>query len=227
MPWGESYSLLSVAPGKNRKLTHELFPLILEEEVVVNNKMKLEEAIEVCRPSFFFGGGGAQLVTFFFPVKVKTPIHKMSGGGAGGGFMSYVHTSLVIALLGTGSVALLLYIFQNKLLYFPNMPPDAKRTFLSPASFGLERVLEEVFITTSDNLKIQVHTRIPKRNFMYAAPHSCCVQSWHQFSLSLFRHILCVNWVDVQIKSPQCCTSMEMQAVRIPPPPPTPQPQSK
>src|SRR5689334_12979802 len=67
-----------------------------------------------------------------------------------------IQTILWIVALGTGSVLLAVYIFQDKLLYFPSMPPDARTVFLSPTRFGLGQVLKEVFITTSHNLKIQV-----------------------------------------------------------------------
>ena len=49
-----------------------------------------------------------------------------------------------------------LYYFQDKLLYFPGMPPGAKENFFKPVLFGFkESDWEEVFFRTKDNVKIQ------------------------------------------------------------------------
>jgi len=69
----------------------------------------------------------------------------------------FFSTVLMIGAAGIGCVAVLLWIYQEKLLYFPNIPPEARKEFLSPRSFGLEALFEEVFITTPDGLRLQAY----------------------------------------------------------------------
>lgn len=77
------------------------------------------------------------------------------GAAAEGGFMSYLPMGFTIGAIGLGGLAVLLYVFQDKLLYFPSMPPNSRTAFVSPHHFGLQNVLEEVFFTTKDGLRLQ------------------------------------------------------------------------
>mmetsp|Transcript_21316 Transcript_21316/g.53771 ORF Transcript_21316/g.53771 Transcript_21316/m.53771 type:complete len:326 (-) Transcript_21316:427-1404(-) len=69
--------------------------------------------------------------------------------------MEYSDCFTLAVLLGGGLVCAL-YYFQNYLLYFPGIPAGSRKDFLSPASYGLQEFWEEVFITTSDQVKIQL-----------------------------------------------------------------------
>jgi len=68
-----------------------------------------------------------------------------------------IQTALWIFAIGTGSLLLAIYLLQDKLLYFPGMPPDAKTVFIPASQFGLRHALQEVFLTTPDNVKLQVN----------------------------------------------------------------------
>jgi pimeloyl-ACP methyl ester carboxylesterase len=74
-----------------------------------------------------------------------------------GGLLSYLPWSFSVGAIGLGSLAVLLYVFQDKLLYFPTMPPYSRTFFIPPEQFGLQQVLEEVFINTKDGHKIQAY----------------------------------------------------------------------
>jgi len=58
----------------------------------------------------------------------------------------------VPTVISLGAVAL--YYFQDKLLYYPSIPPGARKDFIPPSHFGLEEHLEEIFMTTLDGEKI-------------------------------------------------------------------------
>jgi len=45
-----------------------------------------------------------------------------------------------------------LYVYQGRLLYFPDMPPGARHEFIDPGRFGLSAI--DVWVTTSDNVKL-------------------------------------------------------------------------
>jgi len=68
-----------------------------------------------------------------------------------------LQAGLWIIAIGTGSLLLAIYLLQDKLLYFPGMPPDAKTVFIPPSQFGLRHALHEIFITTPDNFKLQAY----------------------------------------------------------------------
>jgi len=85
-----------------------------------------------------------------------------------GGLLSYLPWSFSVGAIGLGSLAVLLYVFQDKLLYFPTMPPYSRTFFIPPEQFGLQQVLEEVFINTKDGHKIQV--RLPPLFFFSLIP---------------------------------------------------------
>jgi len=57
------------------------------------------------------------------------------------------------SLVGVGAAAL--YWFQDKLLYYPSMPPGAREQFADPAEFRLGHCFQEIFITTPDGERIQ------------------------------------------------------------------------
>ncbi|KAL6066747.1 bem46 protein, variant [Balamuthia mandrillaris] len=68
-----------------------------------------------------------------------------------------VETIIWIIAAGTGSLMLALYFFQNKLVYIPGFPLDARTVFISPEAVGLEDFFEEVMIPTQDGVKIQAY----------------------------------------------------------------------
>lgn len=56
--------------------------------------------------------------------------------------------------MGIGLV--LMYIFQTKLIYVPNFPPDSRRTVWKPSKFGWkEEDFEDVEITSFDGTKLR------------------------------------------------------------------------
>eukprot|EP01087_Luapelamoeba_hula_P006386 TRINITY_DN1646_c0_g1_i1.p1 TRINITY_DN1646_c0_g1~~TRINITY_DN1646_c0_g1_i1.p1 ORF type:complete len:357 (-),score=67.90 TRINITY_DN1646_c0_g1_i1:110-1159(-) len=70
---------------------------------------------------------------------------------------SVFSTAVWIAIIGTGSLLAALYFLQDRLLYYPTIPGDARTNFLSARRFGLQQVLEEVVITTPDNVRLQAY----------------------------------------------------------------------
>lgn len=71
-----------------------------------------------------------------------------------GGLLAFFLIILVLFLI----LATLLYFNQGRLLYYPDMPHGARRVFTPPGDYGLQMPtdLEEIFITTPDNVRIQV-----------------------------------------------------------------------
>jgi len=59
----------------------------------------------------------------------------------------------MISALG-GGLLLLIYLFQDKLVYIPNIE-NSRVQFLHPSQFGLHH-FDEVFVNTHDGEKIQV-----------------------------------------------------------------------
>eukprot|EP01097_Dermamoeba_algensis_P006062 TRINITY_DN381_c0_g2_i1.p1 TRINITY_DN381_c0_g2~~TRINITY_DN381_c0_g2_i1.p1 ORF type:complete len:282 (-),score=58.21 TRINITY_DN381_c0_g2_i1:111-956(-) len=70
------------------------------------------------------------------------------------------------AILGVGALLASIYYLQDKLLYFPQIPADAKSFFYPPHEFGLANNFEEVFINTIDGVKLQAYVirNVPSRN---------------------------------------------------------------
>lgn len=56
--------------------------------------------------------------------------------------------------LSGGGAVLMTYLFQEKLVYVPYLPPNARTEFLAPEDFGLF-IYEKVFIETQDKEKLQ------------------------------------------------------------------------
>eukprot|EP00005_Dracoamoeba_jomungandri_P002186 CAMPEP_0174255278 /NCGR_PEP_ID=MMETSP0439-20130205/4628_1 /TAXON_ID=0 /ORGANISM="Stereomyxa ramosa, Strain Chinc5" /LENGTH=306 /DNA_ID=CAMNT_0015337395 /DNA_START=49 /DNA_END=969 /DNA_ORIENTATION=- len=70
---------------------------------------------------------------------------------------SVIGTVVMVVSVIVGSIGVGIYFLQNKLVYFPQVPLDARTFFLPAADFQLEDVLEEVFIKTSDGLTLQTY----------------------------------------------------------------------
>ncbi|KAM9987732.1 hypothetical protein ACTFIZ_003082 [Dictyostelium cf. discoideum] len=64
--------------------------------------------------------------------------------------ISTAYWGSIIAATGLICIASIIYASQEKLLYIPN-----KNIVLHPSQFGLEDNFEEIFLTTSDGIKIQ------------------------------------------------------------------------
>jgi len=70
----------------------------------------------------------------------------------GSSWLSWIFTGFG-TIFSVGVIAL--YWFQDKLLYFPQMPPGSKTQFISPRDYGLQEFVEEVFFRTPDGLRLQ------------------------------------------------------------------------
>jgi len=74
-------------------------------------------------------------------------------------FQRDILPKIVLALTGTiglvGASLFALYSFQNKLLYFPEIPPDSRIKFNSTEDYERIGAFEEIFLETDDGAMIQ------------------------------------------------------------------------